>query len=514
MLVVPIIVTPYVSRVLGVDGVGQYSFANSIVSYFLLFAVLGTTTYGQRTIGYEQQNVENRSRAFWEIFIFRLITAFITLGAYGIYVALAVKNGGLIIYLILALNIFNVMVDISWFVQGMEDFKRTATTSIVFRVLSVTSIFLFVKSPSDLWLYVLFTVGFSVLSNMFLWIYMPKYLCRVKGIKPFRDIKSIIQLFLPTIAIQIYTVLDKSMIGWFADGFTENGYYEQAEKVVRMALTAVTALGVVMIPRISRKFKEGEIEQVNNYIYKSYRFVWMMAIPIMFGIIAVASIFVPIFFGEGYEKCIYLMPILSILTIFVGLSHVTNMQYLIPVGKQNVIIVTSITGAVVNIVLNLCLIPWLASIGAAIASVAAEFCVTAVGLGYIVKTKRYKLLPVLTCSWKYWIAGAVMTGLLFLIKIYLPVTVWALIVLIAAGALIYFIVLVIIRDKMLLEIISKGWQTVRSVFVRKRVKETVEEGEQPMEIPEVDGEQPGVTDNPCVDGEPETSYETSPNNSD
>lgn len=456
VLLTPLIVTPYVSRVLGRDMVGFYSYASSIISYFVLVAVLGTATYGQRAISYAQQEIEDRSRAFWEIFIIRLLTSVVTMAVYAIYIIVFIPQSEFIVYIILALNIVNVIFDISWFMQGLEEFGKTALRSIIFRILSVASIFIFVKTPSDLYLYVIFMVAYTVLGNMSLWLYLPKYLCKVKGIKPFKDIKSILQLFIPTVAVQIYTVLDKSMIGWLTDGYSENGYYEQAEKIVKVALTVVTSLGIVMIPRISRTYKEGNIEKVNFYMHRSYRFVWLMAVPIMFGLIAISSTFVPIFFGGGYEKCEILIPILSVLTIFIGLSNVTGIQYLIPIGKQNVLTLTVIIGAVVNFILNMILIRFFGSIGAAIASIAAELCVTAAGFVYIKRTKRFSLKPIFTCCWKYWIAGVLMFGIVWLEKIFLPITVWALVLLILTGIAAYFIALLILRDKFLLEILTKG----------------------------------------------------------
>lgn len=458
MLIAPLIVTPYVSRILGAEGIGLYSYANSIVSYFLLVAVLGTATYGQRAISYVQDDKKERSRTFWEVFILRTLTSFVTLAAYLLFAFFTAENGQFTIYLILALNVVNTIFDITWFMQGLEEFGKISTRSIIFRLLSIISVFIFVKTPNDLWLYVLFMTAYTVLGNMMLWLYLPKYLCRVRGIRPFRDIKSVLQLFVPTVAIQLYTVLDKSMIGWFTDGYAENGYYEQSEKIIKMATTAVTALGTVMIPRIAKVFKEGNFDLLRNYIYKSYRFIWMLAIPISLGLISITSIFVPVFFGSGYEKCGILIPIFSLLAIVMGLSNVTGMQYLVPVGKQNVMTLTVAIGAVVNLVLNLILIPRFYSVGASIASVIAETSVAVVGLIYLKKKEMIKLRPIFIESIKYWISGAVMTGLLFLIKSFLPIAIWSLIVLVICGVLIYAIMLLVVRDSFALEIVKKGLQ--------------------------------------------------------
>ncbi len=471
ILVTPLIVTPYVSRVLGVDGVGKYSYTKSIVSYFVLFAVLGTTTYGQRAIGYTQKDKEARSRAFWEIFLFRTMTSLLTLVVYAGYLFLFASESSRTLYALLSLNILNVVFDVSWFMQGMEEFGKTVTTSILFRILNVCFVFLFVKSASDLWKYVLISVGFTILSNICIWVFLPANLCRVKNIKPFRNIKGVLQLFLPTIATQVYLVLDKSMIGWLSDGFAENGYYEQADKIVKMVLAIVTALGIVMIPRIACAYKEGKDEQVKYYIYKSYRYVWMMAIPIMFGLIAISKTLVPVFFGAGYEKCEVLLPMLSTLAIIIGLSGVTGTQFFVPTGRQNIMTLTVVIGAVVNVALNAILIPIYVSIGAAIATIIAELCVTIAGFIYVGHKRLYELKPIFTCSWKYWGAGLVMFGVLFAVKPFLPISVGALLVLIVAGAIIYFVTLLILRDEFVFETITKFISIIKARLRRNDNKD-------------------------------------------
>ncbi len=455
LLLSPLVVTPYVSRVLGPEGSGFYSYSNSIVSYFVLVAVLGTATFGQRAVSYEQKDPEARSRVFWEVFIVRCSSSLITIAAYVGYVLLAVSADQKLVCLIMTLNIINVMFDISWFLQGMEEFGKIALCSIAFRLMSIASIFLFVKEASDLYLYVLFLIVFTVAGNAFLWAFLPKYLCRCKGIHPFRSIKSILQLFVPTIAVQVYTVLDKSMIGWFADGFAENGYYEGAEKIIKIAITAVTSLGTVMIPRISYTFKTGDTEKVKYYIYRSFRFVWMMAVPIMLGFVSIASVFVPVYFGAGYEKCAVLIPILSSIVISIGLSSVTGMQYLVPVGKQNILTLTVVTGALVNLLLNLILIPRLYSVGASIATVVAEISVAVFGFIYLKVKAGYSLMPIFTSSAKYWLAGAGMFAALWFVKRYLPVNALSLVGMIIGGAVLYFLLLFLLRDAFLLQICKR-----------------------------------------------------------
>jgi O-antigen/teichoic acid export membrane protein len=467
---VPVVITPYVSRVLGAEGIGLYSYAESIVSYFVLFAVLGTATFGQRTISYVQDDVEEKSRAFWEIYIFRLCTTLVTFAVYSCYIFLFLNQSQFIIFLILSLNLFNVIMDISWFFQGLEEFGKISIRAIIFRLISLALIFIFVKDESDIYIYVLIMVLYTVLGNMSLWIYLPKMLCRVKNIRPFKNIKTIFQFFLPTIAVQIYTVLDKSMIGWIVDGYAENGYYEQAEKIVRTALVAVTALGTVTIPRIAKKYKEGDFENLKYYIYRSYRYVWLMALPLMFGFIAVSSIFVPVYYGEGFEKCEILIPIFSLLLVIIGLSNVTGIQYFIPTGKQNVLTVTVVIGSIINFVLNLIFIPKLYSLGATIASVIAELSITIAGFIYIYKTKQFEIKPVFSCSWKYFVSALTMFAGLMVIKHFMPITILGLILIVLCGVLIYFVMLLILRDSFLLEILNNVTSSLKNLFKKNNNK--------------------------------------------
>lgn len=496
LLIIPLVVTPYVTRVLGPDPVGLYSFANSIVSYFLLFAVLGTATYGQRAVSYAQDDPEKRSRAFFEVLLIRLLTSFLTLGIYLGYAFLFAKEE-LTVYLILALNVVNVACDVSWFLQGMEEFGKTALSGILFRLASILLIFLFVKKPSDLPLYVLLMTLSVVLGHLAMWLALPKHLVRVKDIHPFRDFKTVLRLFLPTIAVQIYTVLDKSMIGWFSPQgeYLENGYYEEAEKIVKIALTAVTALGIVMIPKISHAHALGKQEEVKRYMYLSYRYVFLMAIPIMLGFMAISDLFSPVYFGEGYEKCAILIPIISAIVLLIGLSNVTGMQYLVPTGKENILTITVLIGAAVNFLCNLALIPFFHSIGAAVGTVVAEFCVTLAGFLYLKKKRAFPLRPAFFPSWRYPIAGLGMFGFLLIVKQFLPVAVWSLCLLIALGAVSYFVLLLVLRDGFLLEILRRGWTSLLAPFRRLCKKSLPEKTD--LSRPENSPETIDETQNAC-----------------
>lgn len=467
LVLVPLITAPYLSRVLGPEGIGTYSYTTSVNSFFILFSILGTTTYGQRAVSYVQEDKEMRSRVFWETFIFRVITCAVT---FVIYVAIfsLFEQENKIYFIILSANILSNIFDVSWFLQGMEEFGKTVTGNMLCKIICVVLTFLLINDASDLWIYLILNVSTAIVGYFLMWVHIPKLVCKVDGIKPFRGIKDILALFLPTVAIQIYNYLDKAMIGWFTSTNEQNGYYEQAEKIVKVTLYVVTALGPVMVSRISHRFKQGDFQGIKNYLYGSYRFVWMLAIPIMFGILIIADILVPVFFGEGYESSILLLRIFSPMVIFIGLSNVTGLQFMVSTGKNSVYTLTVTVGAIVNILLNLILIPKYFAVGASIATVISEFCVMLCGFIYVLKNKSYKLTPVLTSSWKYWVAGVIMFVALYFIKKTSSVTVVWLLLLVLIGALIYFVSLLLLKDQMLLTAIKNLIKTAKSKFSKDK----------------------------------------------
>ncbi|SET25723.1 Membrane protein involved in the export of O-antigen and teichoic acid [Pseudobutyrivibrio sp. C4] len=444
----PLITTPYVSRVLEADGIGTYSYIASIVSYFVLFASMGISIYGQREISYVQDNKEKRSQVFWETKILEIITSSIAIGIYIIF-SLTVANN--IIYYICTFEILAILVNVTWFFQGIEEFGKIVFRNIIFKLLSILYIFMFVKTKADLWIYVFGMTFFVFLCNLSLWIYIPKYVSKPRwsDIRPARNLRMVIALFIPTIAIQIYTVLDKTMIGLITKDAFENGYYEQSIKISKLVLTVVTSLGTVMVPRIGYHFERGETDIVNNYMYRAYRFVWFIGIPLCFGLIGTASNFVPWFLGIGYMKAIPVLSILSFLIIAIGISNITGMQYFVPTKKEKEFTTSVLIGAAVNFILNMILISKFKSIGAAVASVSAEIVVTLVQL-YMVR-KELSFVKIVTSAIHYLIAGGIMLIILLFIGQSMNASIINTFCLIIIGASIYFLMLLLMRDAFFIE---------------------------------------------------------------
>lgn len=444
LLITPLITTPYIARVLGADNIGNVSYAESIVSYFTLVGTLGITTYGQREISYVQDMIEKRSQVFWNTKILEFITAGIAFLAYIIF-ALTQTNSTL--YCVLAFNILAVVMDVTWFFQGLEEFGKIVFRNIMLKILNIIYIFLFIKARDDIIKYAFGLAFFLFLGNASLWCYLPKYIKKItfSSLHPFSNIKTVLSLFIPTIAIQIYTVLDKTMIGLITQDSFENGYYEQAVRISKMIMTVVTALGTVMIPRIGYHFQHKEVKEVEQLMYRGYRFVWFLGIPLCFGLIIVSGNFVPWFFGSGYDKVVTLLKVLSFLILAIGINNVTGMQYLIPTKRQNMFTITVILGALTNFVMNAILINMYQSVGAAIASVTAETVIAVVQL--VLVRKEISPLTVVKGSIHYVIAGSIMLTFLWALEKKLTPSVVHTGLLIIIGVIIYFSILIIIKDE-------------------------------------------------------------------
>lgn len=456
LIIIPIITTPYVSRVLGADGVGKYSFSNSIASYFVIFASLGFGYYAQREIAKYQDNKKKQSEIFWEIIIVRSVSVLTALVVYFTVMALGVfKEEYTLLMMILSVSILAVAFDISFLFAGNEDFSKTVLTNTVVRILNVIAIFVFIKDRNDLWKYVLITVLTVLTANASLAVYVKNYLCKIeiKSLRPIRHIKPAVILFLPTIAISVYTYLDKTMIGVITGSDFENGFYEQAEKIVKIVMTVVTSLGTVMIPRNSNAFERKDMNAIRQNIYRSVRFVLFLGIPMMIGLIAVSDNIVPWFLGDGYYKSANIMKILSVLILAIGLSNVFGLQYLIPAGEDKKFTVSVTCGAVTNFSLNLVLIRLFKSYGAAIATIVAEITVAVIMFCFI--RKNISLREILKSSIKYLISGIIMFVPCFMLGRILAPSIINTFIIVFTGVVVYLICLILLKDGFFFEIANR-----------------------------------------------------------
>ncbi|MBQ9419405.1 MAG: flippase [Synergistaceae bacterium] len=447
LLITPFITTPYVSRVLLPYGVGVISFAFAVTQYFGAFAGMGVSTFGRREVSYYQDNRHELTQVFWELKILTLITSLVCFVIYMTLAMIYVRNNHLV-YIIFSTNILlGVTLDVAWFFAGMEEFVKLVVRNTIVKICDIAFIFLFIKKPTDVPLYVFGSVFFNLMSLLSLWPELPKYIDWPdwKTLEPFRNIRVIWSLFVPTIAVQVYTVLDKLMLGVIASGPAENGYYELALRIARMAMMVVTSLGSVMIPRIGYLYKKNDHAKIMEYMYRSFRFTWFISVPMCLGLIAVSDNFVLWFFGANYARVAGLLKISSFLLVFVGLSYVTGGQYLIPTGRQNLYTITVTIGAAVNFLFNTIFIRHYQADGALIASVIAEAVVALSQIYFL--SDELSLMKILWCGKNYIFAGLVMFGVLMSFNKGLPSSPRNTFMLIFVGAAVYFAVLFVLRDE-------------------------------------------------------------------
>ena len=368
----PLITAPFISRVLGAEPLGIMSYTGSVVNYFVLFAMMGLSSYGTRSIAVVKDKKSERDNVFSQIFYMQLITTLLASVVYVGYILLFCEDNVLISW-IQGIAILACFFDINWFFFGIEEFRITVIRSTVIRICSVSLMLLLVKNSNDLWIYALLLIGSQFISQIVLWFYAPKFLSFQKP-----NVQSILshfkpnfKLFLPLLAMSVYHIMDKTMLGALST-YTQSGYYYNADKVINIPIGLLTGVGTVMLPRMSALAGLNRKEELDFMFNTSIKGIGLISSALCCGIAAVSNEFTPFFFGEGYDDCIILIITLAPVLFIKGLSLISRNLYLIPNNMENKLINSVIAGAVVNLIVNLLLIPFIGAFGAVVGTLAAE----------------------------------------------------------------------------------------------------------------------------------------------
>lgn len=375
IIIIPFITTPYISRVIGKEGVGIYSYTYSIAHYFVIFAMLGLNNYGNRIVAKYKDNKEKLSKEFSSLYIFQAIISIIMIVVYLIYACFSSEEYRFF-SLLQTIYVVSSLFNISWLFFGLENFKFTVVRNVIIKVLSTLSIFIFVKKADDLYLYILILVLSNLFTQLALWTRVRKY---VKFVKPTlkdvtKHLKPNLLLFIPVIAVNLYKYMAKIMLGNMSD-MAQVGLYESAEKIINVPLTLIAALGTVMLPRTTNLLSNNQDKQATKYLEQGILFIIFISLPIIFGLFAVSDTLVPIYFGKGFEETSILIKILSISIIFTGIANVIRTQYLIPKERDKEYILSVFVGFIINLIVNCLLIPKYNAIGAIIGTVCTEIAV-------------------------------------------------------------------------------------------------------------------------------------------
>lgn len=467
--IIPVFTSPYLSRVLGPSGIGSNSFANSIVTYFNLIISFGFVTYGTKSISQERNSRNEYSLTFWNIVFTRALLFLFVFTAYFLMAYLwgfgeTVDKRLFLVYSILLINSF---ADITYLFQGLENFRIISLINIISRLIGMVCIFVFVRNSDDLLIYVLiYTLQFLIVS-LCSWFFAIPSVNKpdFKNINVFKCLKEAFSYFLPTIAISVYTVLDRTMLGYLSNT-NEVAYYEEAYKIVTVVVSLINALSPVMLSRISSLYAQGNEKEIQHKINQMFEVSSLIAFPSILGLYAVSRYFFPAYFGSAYEPSVEVSYFLIPLILIIPISSNINSSYYVPRNKISMTTWFYIIGATTNFVSNFFAIRYMGAKGAALTSIIAESIISLLFIIFSRKGIKYK--EVIKTTVKPLISAAVMFAVLmplnyFVLDKYIDRLVLRTIISVITGVFVYGMLIVLLKEPMVISSLKK----IKSRFNKK-----------------------------------------------
>ena len=376
----PLITFPYVSRILLPAGTGKVSFATSLVSYFSMFAQLGIPTYGIRACAKVRDNREELTRTAHELLTINIIMDVISYTVLAIALIFVPRlQEERTLYIVISATILLTSIGMEWLYKALEQYTYITIRSIVFKFIALIAMFMLIHEQSDYVLYGGISIFAGSASNVFNFINARRYI----DFKPVgnydlrRHLKPVSVFFAMSCATTIYTHLDTVMLGFITTD-ADVGLYNAAVKIKSILVSIVTSLGAVLLPRSSYNIQHGMIDAFWETSKKAINFVFMVATSLMLYFIFFAREGIYFLSGSAYEGSIIPMQLIMPTLLFIGLSNITGMQILVPLGKEKVVLYSEIAGAAVDVIINAMLMPRYTSAGAAIGTLVAEFVVLVV----------------------------------------------------------------------------------------------------------------------------------------
>lgn len=461
LIIIPLFTTPYLTRTLGSTSLGIDSYILSVVTLFYTFGSLGLNAYSQREIAYKRNSPVELSNTFFSLLSIRIFLCIIVLIIYSIFSMFTPYKT---LFLIQSITLLSNFLDISWFFIGMEEMKIVAIRNSLIKILLTICIFVFIKDSNDLTLYIWLFALSNIISTACIYTQIQKYISFSLQIKlNFKShIKPIILLFLPQASSILYVQFDKTMLGLLASDVSFVSIYDKAEVIVKAPLAFISALTAVILPRIANDFANENLDSIHITINTVLEYITMIILPMVAGIIMISNVLVPWYLGTGYMASINVVKILAPIILAIGLSNVSGAQYLVATNQTKYLTKSYLSAAIFNIIGNYFLIPKYNAIGAAITTLGAEYIVTIIQFYYMKKTFTkftfVKQLP------KRIFACFSMIVILYILKKSLPLSVFSLFPLIITGILVYFAVLILLKDQLIITLIKQ----LKHYFVRYR----------------------------------------------
>ena len=384
--VMSFITFPYVSRVLGVERIGLVNFVDNTVNYFLLFATLGVNLLGVREIAGAKNDMDRQSKIFSNILGINLLFTILILAVYIVAIFLIPRFQQLseLFFIGTAKILFTTFL-VEWFFTGIENFKYITIRSLLVKLLYVLAVFIFIKTSDDYKLYFILTVGVVVVNATINMLYVRKFVSiSFADLFMVRYIKQNMVLGIYTIMTSMYITFNVMFLGLVSND-TEVGYYTTAFKLYSVVLGFFTAFTNVMLPRMSFLLANGEKDRFNELISKSFSVMSTFIVPLILCSIIMAPQIIYVLSGPGYEGAILPMRIIMPAALFVGIAQVLAVQGIMPLRRDKVLLLASFVGAIVSLIINICVVSQLRSVGSAIVLLSAETVVTATYIIYALK---------------------------------------------------------------------------------------------------------------------------------
>jgi len=453
-LLFPVLSFPYVSRVLGPEGIGKVQFAFSFAQYFVLVANIGIPIYGIKEIARFKNDMNGRSKVFSELIVIYFLTSIsLSLVYLGVVFLCPYFNADREMYVAASLMILLGFFSIEWLYSGMEEFKSIALRSVLFKVIGLALFFIFIKEKSDFKLY-LYIMMFSFLGNNILssFLIRGKVKLTLSNLQLRKHLVPLLLILSTTLAAGMYTIMDTVLLG-FLSNYKTVGVYTAADKLCNIMVPFVTSMGIVLIPKIAKNFAEKNMPEVQQNLDQTFRFLMFFAVPIVFGLALLAPEFLALFSGKEFLPATNAMRILALLPLVIGLGHFFLFLVLVPAGKNKEMLFCVLGGLCVFLVLNILLVPRLQALGSSIANIFSELVVTSLYFYYVRKYFSF------TYEWSLFIK-AVMSAVLFIPIIWFTrqlnfPLIYMLIVSVCSCALVYISVqFFILKNNFVLDIVN------------------------------------------------------------
>ncbi len=435
VIIVPLLVSPHLARAVGVEGVGIYSFSYAVSLYFRRTALLGVEKHGSRSIALVRDNSEDKRRTFWGIYTIQALSGFVCILVYILYL-FTVKHHDLAA-IVQIIYISSALFEVNWYYFGSEEFRSVVLIMGLAKILYLVSTYVFIHEPTDIYLYIAF-VGLSHLLPgivLFIGIVIRERLWLPSKNVLASNLKGMAILFIPVIAVTVYKSMDKLMIGILCDTSYQNGLYENAEKILSVPMAIMTAVSGVMMPRMTKLYRDNKTESAESYIDHVIFFGALTCMGCAFGMAAISDMFSVVYWGKNFLECGMLLRLFAVSIPFMCLAEVLRTQYIIPKKKDSYYIIAVCIGAVVNLIINALLIPGLGAKGAVVGTIVAEAAVCI--YQSVMVRKELNISKYLMQFLRYCIPGLVMYILLSLLQKRLTISIVNMIVSICAGVVIY-----------------------------------------------------------------------------